>query len=37
LQTLLFLAALVFGPRHGMLANRAKRRLALGTALGRPA
>ena len=37
LQTLLFLAALVFGPKHGMLANRAKRRLALGTALGRPA
>ena len=23
----LFLAALVFGPKHGMLANRAKRRL----------
>ena len=37
LQTLLFLAALVFGPKHGMLANRAKRRLALSTALGRPA
>lgn len=29
LQTLLFLAALVFGPKHGMLASRAKRRLAL--------
>lgn len=28
-QTLLFLAALIFGPKHGMLANRAKRRLAL--------
>ena len=37
LQTLLFLAALVFGPKHGMLASRAKRRLALSTALGRPA
>ena len=29
LQTLLFLAALVFAPKHGMLASRAKRRLAL--------
>lgn len=28
-QTLLFLAALVFGPRHGMLASRAQRRRAL--------
>ncbi len=37
LQTLLFLTALVFGPKHGMLASRAKRRLALSTALGRPA
>lgn len=37
LQTLLFLAALVFGPKHGMLASRAKRRLALRGALGRPA
>jgi ABC-type Mn2+/Zn2+ transport system permease subunit len=37
LQTLLFLAALVFGPKHGMLASRAKRRLALRSALGRPA
>ena len=37
LQTLLFLAALVFGPKHGMLASRAKRRLALRTVLERPA
>ncbi len=37
LQTLLFLAALVFGPKHGMLASRAKRRLALDASLGRPA
>lgn len=29
LQTLIFLAALVFAKKHGMLANRAKRRLAL--------
>ena len=29
LQTLVFLAALVFGPKHGMLASRAQRRLAL--------
>lgn len=29
LQTLLFLTALVFAPKHGMLAARAKRRLAL--------
>jgi len=29
LQTLLFLAALVFAPKHGMLAGRAKRRLAV--------
>jgi ABC-type Mn2+/Zn2+ transport system permease subunit len=29
LQTLLFLAALVFAPKHGILASRAKRRLAL--------
>ena len=28
-QTLLFLSALVFGPKHGMLASRAKRRQAL--------
>ncbi len=28
LQTLLFLAALVFAPKHGLLASRAKRRLA---------
>ena len=37
LQTLLFLVALVFGPKHGMLASRAKRRLALSTSLGKPA
>ena len=37
LQTLLFLAALVFGPKHGMLASRAKRRLALNASPGRPA
>jgi manganese/iron transport system permease protein len=37
LQTSVFLAALVFGPKHGMLASRAKRRLALQAALGRPA
>lgn len=37
LQTLLFLAALVFGPKHGMLASRAKRRLALSASPGRPA
>ena len=29
LQALLFLAALVLAPKHGMLANRTKRRLAL--------
>jgi ABC-type Mn2+/Zn2+ transport system permease subunit len=29
LQTLLFLTALVFAPKHGMLASRRKRRLAL--------
>ena len=29
LQTLIFLTALVFAPKHGMLASRAKRRLAL--------
>ncbi len=29
LQTLLFLTALTFGPKHGLLASRAKRRLAL--------
>ena len=29
LQTLLFLTALVFAPKHGLLASRAKRRLAL--------
>ncbi len=29
-QTLLFLTALIFAPKHGMLASRAKRRLALG-------
>jgi len=28
-QTILFLVALVFAPRHGLLASRAKRRLAL--------
>lgn len=33
LQTLVFLAALVFAKKHGMLASRAKRRLALA---GRP-
>lgn len=35
-QTLLFLAALVFGPRHGMLASRAQRRLALVAPLSPP-
>ena len=29
LQTLIFLAAFVFAPKHGMLANRRKGRLAL--------
>ena len=29
LQTLIFLTALVFAPRHGMLAGRARRRLAV--------
>lgn len=29
LQTLLFLTALVMGPKHGMLASRARRRVAL--------
>lgn len=29
LQTLLFLAAFIFAPKHGLLASRAKRRLAL--------
>jgi ABC-type Mn2+/Zn2+ transport system permease subunit len=33
-QTLLFLLALVFGPTHGLLANRARRRFAM--AEGRP-
>ncbi len=33
-QTLLFLLALVFGPRHGLLANRARRRFAMRE--GRP-
>ena len=32
LQTLLFLAAFVAGPKHGLLASRAKRRAALGAA-----
>jgi ABC-type Mn2+/Zn2+ transport system permease subunit len=32
LQTLMFLAALVWAPKHGLLANRAKRRLAVGLA-----
>jgi manganese/iron transport system permease protein len=29
LQTALFLVALVFAPRHGMLVSRSKRRVAL--------
>ncbi|HAB18620.1 MAG TPA: hypothetical protein DCE44_19535 [Verrucomicrobiales bacterium] len=33
LQTLLFLAALVFGPKHGMIASRAQRRLAVPEAV----
>jgi len=31
LQTLIFFAALIFGPKHGLLASRAKRRLAMET------
>ncbi len=34
LQTLLFLAALIFAPKHGMLAGRSRRRMALGTIRG---
>jgi ABC-type Mn2+/Zn2+ transport system permease subunit len=34
LQTLVFLAALVFAPKHGMLASRARRRQAME---GKPA
>lgn len=37
LQTLLFLVALVFAPKHGLLASRTKRLEALKAALGRPA
>ncbi len=37
LQTVLFVLALVFAPKHGLLANRTKRRHALQASLGRPA
>jgi manganese/iron transport system permease protein len=37
LQTLLFLAALVFAPRHGLLAGRAQRRRTLAAGLAGPA
>jgi ABC-type Mn2+/Zn2+ transport system permease subunit len=37
LQTLVFLLALVWAPKHGLLASRSKRLQALKAALGRPA
>lgn len=37
LQTLLFLVALAFAPKHGLLASRTKRLESLKAALGRPA
>ena len=36
LQTLVFLAAFVFAPKHGMLAAR-RRRVGRGDAVGQPA